>query len=54
MEETKRMLDIIEKQYREAYIEETKKRKKKELEDKLTLIALTALWTFCITIFFII
>lgn len=53
MEETRKMLEIIENQYRISNAKLVKDLKRKKLCDKLELIVLTALWTFCITIFFI-
>ncbi len=53
MEETRKMLEIIEKQYRISNAKLVQDLKKKKLHDKLELILFTALYTFCITIFFI-
>lgn len=53
MEETNKMLEIIDKQNRISHAKLMQDLKKKRLYNKLELIALTALWTFCITIFFI-
>lgn len=53
MEETKRMLEIIDNQNRISHAKLMQDLKKKKLYDKLELVFFTALWTFCITIFFI-
>ena len=51
MEETKKMLEIIEKQYKESnnnYNKQVKRRKKLE---KTAMILIQILWVFCIALF---
>lgn len=52
MEETRKMLNIIENQYRVSNAKLVKENKRKKLYEKLELIFITAMITFCLTIFF--